>query len=120
MNFSIYHQLPFLLVLALYVVVLLVALEIGYRLGIRKHHDWKGAVDEVGKLILTSLFGVLGLMLAFSFGSGVSFHKARKQAIVMEANALGTTYLRAGLVDDPGRRPRLHGHGLAGPGIDNC
>ena len=102
-NFSIYHQLPFVAVLVLYVVVLLAALEIGYRLGIRKHDDWKGSADDVGKLFLTSLFGVLGLMLAFSFGSGVSFHKTRKQAIVQEANALGTAYLRAGLVDDPGR-----------------
>jgi hypothetical protein len=42
-------------------------------------------------------------MLAFTFGAAISRHEARKKAVIAEANALSTAFLRAGLVDEPGR-----------------
>jgi hypothetical protein len=102
-NFSLFHQIPIWLDFVIFAAVILVGLEIGYRLGLRRCVSQGDAGSEFGQLILTSLFGVLGLMLAFTFGSGITQHKARKQAVVVEANALGTAYLRAGLVPEPGR-----------------
>ncbi|MGH2592768.1 MAG: DUF4239 domain-containing protein, partial [Anaerolineae bacterium] len=42
--------------------------------------------------------GLLGLLLAFSFATGISRFDARRQLIVTEANAIGTAYLRLDLL----------------------
>lgn len=39
-------------------------------------------------------------MLAFTFGLAASRFDARRQIVVEEANAMATTYLRAGLLPD--------------------
>ncbi len=48
--------------------------------------------------IEASVFGLLGLLLAFSFAGGTSRLDTRRQLIVEEANAIGTAYLRLDLV----------------------
>ena len=103
MQFSTYHQIPLWLDFVIFLAVLLAALELGYRIGIRRKEAWKEDEGTGGKISLTSMFAVLGLMLAFTFGAAISRHEARKRAVIAEANALGTAFLRAGLVDEPGR-----------------
>ena len=103
MNFSLYHQLPLWLDFVVFLAVLLAALELGFRIGIRRKEAWKEDEEAGGKISLTSMFAVLGLMLAFTFGAAISRHEARKKAVIAEANALGTAFLHAGLADDPGR-----------------
>lgn len=56
-----------------------------------------------GDTTLGALLALLGLLLAFSFGNALSWAEARKQAMVEEANALGTAFLRADLLAEPGR-----------------
>jgi hypothetical protein len=48
-----------------------------------------------------ALLGLLGLMLAFSFGSAAERFVARRDLILEEANAIGTAYLRADLLPSP-------------------
>ena len=48
-----------------------------------------------------ALLGLLGLMLAFSFGSAAERFVARRDLILQEANAIGTAYLRADLLPSP-------------------
>ena len=48
-------------------------------------------------------FGLMGLMIAFTFSGAASRFETRREQIVQEANAIGTTYLRAGLVPEPQR-----------------
>ena len=103
MDFSIYHQIPLWLDFVISLAALLAALELGYRIGIRRRDAWKEDEAAGGKISLTSMFAVLGLMLAFTFGAAISRHEARKRAVIAEANALGTAFLRASLVDEPGR-----------------
>src|SRR6476660_4774895 len=50
-----------------------------------------------------SLLGLLGLLLAFSFGMVLSRYEARRELVTTEANAIGTAYLRAQLLDEPHR-----------------
>ncbi len=50
-----------------------------------------------------SVLGLLAFILAFTFGMTASRFDARKQLVLEEANAIGTTYLRAGLL------PQTHG-----------
>ena len=45
-----------------------------------------------------AVFGMLGLLIAFSFGGAVSRYDARRELIVEEANALGTFWLRIDLL----------------------
>jgi hypothetical protein len=103
MSVSIFHLLPLWLDFAVFVLVLLAALEVGFRIGVRKKGTWSKDEQGGGRISLTSMFAVLGLMLAFTFAAAVNRHEARKEAVIAEANALGTAYLRAGLVAEPGR-----------------
>ena len=94
-------RFPLWLLFGVTVVVLLLAVEGGYRLG---RYRVRRSQQELGAHVLalvTSTMGLLALVLAFTFGLAATRFDARKQAVVDEANAIGTTYLRAGL---------LHGH----------
>jgi hypothetical protein len=53
--------------------------------------------------LLSSALGLLGLLLAFSFGLVLSRYEARRELVVKEANAIGTSYLRAQFLDEPYR-----------------
>jgi hypothetical protein len=53
--------------------------------------------------IVAAMLGLLGFMLAFTFGLAASRFDARRLALLEEANAIGTTYLRAGLLAEPHR-----------------
>ena len=103
MNFSFYHQIPLWLDFAIFLAVLLTSLELGYRIGLRRKEAWTEIEEAGGKLSLTSMFAILGLMLAFTFSAAISRHEARKRSVIAESNALGTAFLRAGLVEDPAR-----------------
>jgi hypothetical protein len=48
------------------------------------------------------MFALLGLILAFTYASGVNRFEDRKQAVIEEANILGTAFLRAGFIAEPG------------------
>jgi hypothetical protein len=84
------------------VALVLVAAEIGFRIGL-----WLQRRDpDSGKTALTGVVvgGMLGLMaflLAFSIGIVIGQHNGRKAMVVTEANAIGTAYLRAGFLDEP-------------------
>lgn len=103
MNFSFYHQIPLWLDFAIFLAVLLASLELGYRIGLRRKEAWTENEEAGGKLSLTSMFAILGLMLAFTFSAAISRHEARKRAVITESNALSTAFLRAGLIDEPAR-----------------
>jgi hypothetical protein len=53
--------------------------------------------------LLSSALGLLGLLLAFSFGMVLTRYEARRELVVREANAIGTSYLRAQFLDEPYR-----------------
>ncbi len=97
------YQLPIWAVCLLYISILFAALEFGYFVGQRLHASWKNADPTNGQNILISMFAVLGLMLAFTYGAAVDRFDASKRAVVMEANAMRTAFLRANLVVEPGR-----------------
>ena len=52
---------------------------------------------------LGAMLGLLAFILAFTFGLTASRYEARKQLVLDEANAIGTTYLRADLLPDKSR-----------------
>jgi hypothetical protein len=80
---------------------LFAALEAGYRLGLRLAS--RGNAPSGGQVgaIQGAMLGLLGLLLGFSFAGAASRFIDRQDLIVREANAIGTTYLRADLLPDP-------------------
>ncbi len=81
-------------------IVVLLSIEGGYRLGRfrrRTSEDEKEA--PVGAIIAATL-GLLAFILAFTFGLAASRFDDRRKIVVEEANAIGTTYLRTGLLPD--------------------
>jgi hypothetical protein len=82
------------------VAVVLVSVEIGYHVGrYRRARTLDEKEAPVGAITAATL-GLLGFMLAFTFGIAASRFDSRRQIVVQEANAIGTTYLRAGLLPD--------------------
>jgi len=79
------------------------AVEGGLRLG-RYRRRMSGMEKEqtVGPIVGATM-GLLAFMLAFTFGLAATRFDARRKTVVDEANAVGTTYLRAGLLDDAPR-----------------
>jgi hypothetical protein len=86
----------------LFVALPMAATELGFRYGrrVRPGYDEK-AISEVGTT-QAALLGLLGLLLGFSFAMACTRFDARRQTVVDEANAIGTTYLRAGFLRESG------------------
>jgi hypothetical protein len=54
-----------------------------------------------------ALLGLVGLILAFGLALAVGRYESRRAAVVEEANAIGTTYLRAQTLSEPVRTDSL-------------
>ena len=86
--------------------VVLFSVEFGYRLGKyrrRRHEEEKEA--PLGTMVGATL-GLLAFILAFTFGLAAARFDARRQLLLDEANAIGTTYLRAGMLPERGEEIR--------------
>jgi hypothetical protein len=86
--------------------VVLLSVECGYRLGRfrrRRHEQEKEA--PVGTMVGATL-GLLAFILAFTFGLAAARFDTRRQVLLDEANAIGTTYLRAGMLPEQGEQIR--------------
>ena len=80
------------------------AMEAGFRLG-RRHRDRSdGYTTTHVSALQAALLGLLALLLGFTFAMAVSRFDTRKSLVVDEANAIGTTYLRAQLLPPPQRQ----------------
>lgn len=53
--------------------------------------------DRTGH-VLTSTFGLLALLIGFSFGIALDRYETRRNDVVIEANAIGTAHFRAGFL----------------------
>lgn len=76
---------------------MLLTMEVGVRSGRRRKSLPPEAVTQANA-VLASLLGLLALLLAFTFSAALQRYDVRSQAVVAEANAIGTTYLRARLL----------------------
>jgi len=87
-----------------FVLLLAVAVEAGFRIGLRQRRASESAEKTTrGDVTLNSMLALLGLMLAFTYAFTLSRADARKHAIVEEANAIGTAFLKADFLTEPGR-----------------
>jgi hypothetical protein len=100
------HFTLLLLIIAVALFVGMLGLqEVGRRLGQRQvHEDPEGARKSLGTLEGT-VFGLLGLLMAFTFSGAASRFDVRRMLVAQEANAIGTAYLRVDLLPVPAQPP---------------
>ena len=85
---------------------ILVVHAIGRRLGRRTVRRYGAAATTNIDSLETAVFGLLGLLIAFTFSGALSRFDVRRAQAVDEANAIGTAYLRIDLLP-PAAQPRL-------------
>lgn len=98
--------LPLWGLFAVILLVVLLSVEFGYRLGRyrrSRHEEEKEA--PLGTMVGATL-GLLAFILAFTFGLAAQRFDTRRQVLLEEANAIGTTYLRAGMLPERGQEVR--------------
>ena len=97
---TILDAVPLWGLLPIIVVLVLATIEGGYRLGSNRSRRSDREKDApVGAMVGTTL-GLLAFMLAFTFGMAASRFDTRKQLVLDEANAIGTTYLRTAMLPE--------------------
>ena len=82
------------------IVLLAAAGEVGFRRGVR-HRDSQDSIRSLMSGTGAAMLGLLGLLLGFTLSMALSRWDARRDVIVNEANAIGTLWLRAGLLEEP-------------------
>ena len=97
------YQYPLLPVGVGCLALVLVSIEIGWHLGTRA----KGRSGSNVFALEQALLGLLALMIGFTFLMALTRFEARREAVVNEANAIGTTALRARLLAEPHRTETL-------------
>ena len=84
----------------------LLAFELGRRIGLRRlAKEPSGVLGGTG-VIEAAVLALLGLLIAFTFSGATSRFDARRQLIIDETNAISTAYLRLDLLL-PDARPAL-------------
>jgi hypothetical protein len=86
--------------------VILGAVALGAFIGHRVRHLSESLSESFG-VMQGALLGVVGLILAFGLSLALSRYEDRRAALVDEANAIGTTNLRAQTLSEPTRSQSL-------------
>ena len=95
--------LPLWAILPITIAISLLAVELGYRAALYgERYSIHEKEAPVGSMVGATL-GLLAFMLAFTFGLAGSRFEDRRQVLLSESNAIGTTYLRAAMLPQPMR-----------------
>lgn len=80
--------------------LLLLAQEIGYRLGrfVRRRREPAEAEKSSLNFATAGMVGLLAFLLGISLSMASGRYEARRDSVLAEANSIGTTWLRAGMV----------------------
>ncbi|MEQ1773794.1 MAG: hypothetical protein ABL891_08425 [Burkholderiales bacterium] len=87
-----------LLLLLIFLAGFLVAMEAGFRLGLRYSAVSGEPEKDHNSALQAAILGLLALLLGFTFLMAVSRFDTRKALVLDEANAIGTTFLRSKLL----------------------
>ncbi|MFZ0256297.1 MAG: NrtA/SsuA/CpmA family ABC transporter substrate-binding protein, partial [Gammaproteobacteria bacterium] len=98
-----FDVLPLWVVFTLMVLVALLAIEAGQWLGLRRRRSSKHEPEGPVGTAVAAVLALLAFMIALTFGAASNRFDARKEALLDETNAIGTAYLRAGLLPEPHR-----------------
>ena len=94
---------PLVAILCAGLVIILAATEFGRRLGMNANRK----VEDDISTLEAAMLGLLALIIGFTFAMALSRFDSRRDAVLLEANAIGTTALRARLLPEPHRKEVL-------------
>src|SRR6218665_3510798 len=77
--------------------------ELGYHYGLRHSAKESELSRSVSETLKAGILGLVALLLGFSFSATVSRYDLRNRLMLDQANAVGTCYLRAELLDPEAR-----------------
>ena len=77
---------------------MLLLLEVGRRIGFARQARYPESAQKGSGAVEGAIFGLLGLLIAFTFSGAASRFDYRRHLIAEEANAIGTAYLRIDLL----------------------
>jgi hypothetical protein len=95
----IHDQLPIWAIPIILLVLVMLSIEVGYRLG----HIGMFSIDKESTVsaISGSILGLLGFILAFTFSIVYTRYETRKQLVREEANSIGTAFQRSDFLAEP-------------------
>ncbi len=93
--------IPIVGVLLLITAVLLAVFEVGYRVGRWWQEKTPDEKEGPTSMLVGSLLALMAFLLAVTMGMAVDRFDTRRSLVLDEANAIGTTYLRAGYLPQP-------------------
>lgn len=91
---SIVDAFPLWVLYIISLAIVLLSIEAGWQLGRYRRQSSGGERDAPVGAAVGSTLGLLAFLLAFTFGMAATRYDTRKQIVLQEANAIGTTYLR--------------------------
>jgi hypothetical protein len=99
------HTAPLAGLSLLLLSLLFLGVELGYR--VHKRLLRKAAVGDTPHggqdYLLSAVLGLLALLLGFTFSLALNRYETRRDLVQQEANAIGTTWLRVQLLEEPNR-----------------
>jgi hypothetical protein len=84
-----------------FAVIALLGYEAGFRLGRWWQDRIPGEQEGPTGMLVGSILALLAFLLAVTMGMAADRFDARRAIVLAEANAIGTTYLRAGYLPEP-------------------
>src|SRR5262249_17979012 len=101
-NTGLLDPFPFWELLLVTVILVFLSVEIGYQLARRRGRPEDEKENPIISMVGATI-GLLAFMLAFTFGLAWSRFDDRRQAVLDEANAIRTAYLRTAMLPEPMR-----------------
>jgi len=83
---------------------ILLSNELGYRVGRWRRSDADTGAKTQTNAIQAAMLGLLALLLGFTFSMALQRFDARSEAVLKEANSIGTAYLRTQLLPEAQRQ----------------
>jgi hypothetical protein len=93
--------IPVPIFIVLFILLTLACYEIGYRIGQRRHEAGETPDDGAMGVIVGAILGLMAFLLAVTMSMAGDRFDNRRSLVLQEANAISTTYLRAGYLPGP-------------------
>jgi len=103
MTIKIIDVFPLPVIYIITAVIILIAMELGWRYGNYRRRRAEEENKAPVSAAVGATVGLLAFLLAFTFGMAESRYNNRKQVVLLEANAIGTTYLRTDFLSEQAR-----------------
>ncbi len=100
-NQQLLDPFPVLGVFLLFAIVALAAYEVGYRAGSWWQKRTPEEKEGPSSMLVGSVLALMAFLLAVTMGMASERFDARRQDVLLEANAIGTAYLRASYLPQP-------------------